>query len=183
MEFELESGDSVSPTYASKADSAHAIFFGEPVSSRTPEPKPTVSFFAAAAAALAVGAQAHRDRRSENDTNEDDDMAVDDVLSNGILPRRGSSVVSSNHGKKARTTPSTKLYPSLNMSTPSPAMLFALSKQALDISEDSGTYDLDCILALIMQALYMLHDGKPVVDHRLYPLVSNLSLYLRSSEV
>jgi len=41
-------------------------------------------------------------------------------------------------------------------------MLFALSEQALDIFDKSHPYDLDYLIALIMQALYMLHDGQPV---------------------
>jgi hypothetical protein len=156
-----------------KGDLARSIFFGEPTVpdlQKTLESGPTVSFFAAAAGTLALGAQANRDQNG-NEPSDDDAMAVDDIvlLHGRPLPRRTPSVASSSQGgKKPRTMKSS--HPS--KSAASPAMLFALSEQALDIFEKSNTYDLDYLVALIMQALYMLHDGKPVMDHRIYPLVS-----------
>jgi hypothetical protein len=135
-----------------------------------------LSFFAAAAGALAVGAQANRDQNG-NGFDEDIAMAVDEIVLHGG-GASSRSVSSSSQAKKARTTVSTQSYPTPNTdssrSSASPTLLFALSEQALDIFEKSNTYDLDYLVALVMQALYMLHGGKPVVDHRLYPLVSNL---------
>lgn len=160
----------------SKVDAARATFFGEPASNKTSsEPKPSLSFFAAAAGALAVGAQANRDQ-NENGIDEENAMAVDDMVLHGSASSR--SVSSSSQAKKARTTASTQVYQAPNTdnskSSASPAMLFALSEQALDVFEKSNAYDLDYLVALIMHALYMLHSGKPVVNHRLYPLVSYL---------
>ncbi|KIM92184.1 hypothetical protein PILCRDRAFT_114018 [Piloderma croceum F 1598] len=160
----------------SKADAARATFFGESASDKeSPEPKPTLSFFAAAAGALALGAQANRDQNG-NGIDEDNAMAVDDVVLHGGASSRSAS--SSSQVKKVRTTASTQSYQTPNTdsrrSFASPTMLFALSEQALDIFEKSNVYDLDYLVALIMQALYMLHGGKPVVDHRLYPLVGKM---------
>jgi hypothetical protein len=83
----LESGG-CSPRNATKADTARAIFFGEPMpSTRKPsEPKPTVSFFAAVAGALAVGAQANRDQ--PGNTANDNTMVVDDILLQDRPPSR-----------------------------------------------------------------------------------------------
>ena len=165
----------------SKSDAARATFFRESVSdkaaaSSSPELKPTLSFFAAAAAALAVGAQANRDQDGNN-IDEDTDMAMDDILSNGGASSRTNSS-SSSQSKKARTSQSYQIpNADLNRSSASPNLLFALSEQALDIFEKSCTYDLDFLITLVMQVLYMLHGGKPVVDHRLYPLVSRLSFF------
>ena len=162
------------PRGASKAATARAIYFGEPVP-KASQSKPTVSFFAAVAGALAVGAQAIKDRGS---SGEDNAMVVDDTTLNSPPSRRASIVAFSDPGKKPKTSNNTRPSqpPSVgNKYGVHSATLFALSEQALDIFEKSGTYDLDFLIALIMQALYMLHDGKPVVDHRLYPLVSDLS--------
>jgi len=176
----------------SKPDAARATFFRESVSDRassssSPELKPTLSFFAAAAGALAVGAQANRDQ-DRNSIDEDNDIAMDDILSNGggasSRSATNSSSFSSSSGlyKKARTTSGMQPYQipntDLNRSSASPNVLFALSEQALDIFEKSCTYDLDYLITLVMQVLYMLHCDKPVVDHRLYPLVSPLSFFM-----
>jgi hypothetical protein len=168
----MESGGS-SP---SRAETARAIFFGEPLPNKrkASEPKPTVSFFAAVAGVLAVGAQAGRDQDS-NGAIEDNAMIVDDILLNGRPPsRKAPGGASSGNSKKPKTTVNTKPPNIDNKSPVSPALLFALSEQALDVFEKSSTYDLDFLIALILQALYMLHDGKAVVDHRLYPLVGIL---------
>ena len=155
----------------SKANVARMTFSCDKAS---PVPKPTLSFFAALAGALAVGAQANRDQNG-NDIDEDNAMAVD-----GMVCASSRSVSSSSQAKKARTTASTQAYQTPNVdssrSSASPAMLFALSEQVLDIFEKSTTYDMDYLVALVMHALYMLHGGKPVVNHRLYPLVSYLFL-------
>jgi len=152
------------PRSPTKADAARAIYFGSPMPTppRSSELKPTLSFFAAVAAALALGAQVNKD----NGANEDNDMVVDDFSLTGRPPSRKGL------GRKPKSAKS-----SLNLDAryaKSPTMLFALSEQALDIFDKSHPYDLDYLIALIMQALYMLHDGQPVVDRQLYPLVCNL---------
>jgi len=142
----------------SKPDAARANFVRVSDRASSPELKPTLSFFAAAAGALAVGAQANRDQDG-NSIDEDNDIAMDDILSNG----GGAS-----SSLQSYQIPNTDL----NRSSASPNLLFALSEQALDIFERSCTYDLDYVIALVMRVLYILHSGKPVVDHRLFPLVS-----------
>lgn len=160
----------------SKADAARAILFNNPAASSqaTPAPQPTVSLFAAVAAAFALGAQASASRSglSSNDR-------TDDVTFSGRPLKKLSGP--SGVGKKAKTAtgavipavPEAKT-PATNMS---PAALFALSEQALDLFEKSNTYDVDYLIAMILRALYMLHDGQPVIDHRLYPLVSAPAIY------
>jgi hypothetical protein len=149
------------PRSASRAETARAIFFGEPVP-KASQSKPTVSFFAAVAGALAVGAQAIMARTSNG---EDNAMIVDDTSPNSPPSRKASNVAFPGHSKKPKTSNNTapSQPPSVdNKCGVHSATLFALSEQALDIFEKSGTYDLDFLIALIMQALYMLHDGKPV---------------------
>ena len=173
-----ESGSSP-PRPASKVETARAIFFGEPLpgSRTTSEPRPTISFFAAVAGVLAVGAQANRDQTSHT-ADEINGTLVDDILLNGRPPStKGPNALTSGTCRKLKTSGGTKLRPlpnSESRSRTSPATLFALSEQALGIFEKSNVYDLDYLVALIMHALYMLHDGKAVLDHRLYPLVSNI---------
>ncbi|OBZ76225.1 hypothetical protein A0H81_03391 [Grifola frondosa] len=40
-----------------------------------------------------------------------------------------------------------------------PAALFSLSEQSLGLFEKTATYDLDSVIAMILQVLYLLHDG------------------------
>ena len=56
----------------------------------------------------------------------------------------------------------------------SPAALFVLSEQALTIFERSHNYDLDYMVAMILQVIYLLHDGRPRLPHTILPLVSVL---------
>ena len=161
----------------SKPDAARGTFFREvPDRASSPELQPTLSFFGAAAAALALGAQANRDRDG-NSIDEDNDMAMDNI-SNGGASSRSANSSSSCQSEKARTTSGMLSYQipntDLNRPSASPTLLFDLSEQALYIFEKSCTYDLDYLIALVMQVLYLLHGGKP--DHRLYPLVSLFSV-------
>lgn len=48
------------------------------------------------------------------------------------------------------------------------------SKQALAVSEIEQRYDLDFIHAVILNGLFLLHDGKPRVAHAIYPTVGKL---------
>lgn len=156
---------------ASKADFAKSIFFGDPVGSSSAKKssmiQPTVSFFAAVAGALALGAQANKDQCG----NEEDGMMVDGFTSPIGRPQscRSPSVSTSgfNHTSRRPKISGPK--------TSHPATLFALSKQALDIFEETNPPDIDYLIALILRVLYMLHDGKPVVDNRLYPLVGKMT--------
>ena len=52
------------------------------------------------------------------------------------------------------------------------AMLFALSEQALQLFEKTAAYDLDSVIAMILQVLYMLHEGGMSVAQSVFPLVS-----------
>ena len=156
----------------SKADTARAIFFGDASSRRSVLTKPTVSFFAAVAGALALGAQACKDSGTEDLDNITGDNAAVNGRSSG---RRSPSVTSNGPGKRSKTSGGSK---QSHIPSASSTALFALSKQALDIFDETSPPDMDYLIAIILRILYMLHDGKPVVDHRLYPLVSQYSSIL-----
>lgn len=53
-----------------------------------------------------------------------------------------------------------------------PAMLLALSEQALQLFEKTAAYDLDTVIAMLLQVLYMLHEGQMSVAQSVFPLVS-----------
>ena len=65
-------------------------------------------------------------------------------------------------------------------SNTSPAALFALSEQALNFFERSHNYDLDYMVAMILQVMYLLHDGKPTLPHIIMPLVSVFTEAIRA---
>ncbi|OSD00515.1 hypothetical protein PYCCODRAFT_1371201 [Trametes coccinea BRFM310] len=54
------------------------------------------------------------------------------------------------------------------------ATLFALSEQALQLFEKTAAYDLDSVMAMILQVLFMLHEGQTSVAQNVYPLVGKL---------
>lgn len=107
--------------------------------------KPTLSFFAAASAAFALGSLVQR-------TNDGRSAPLED----------GSATPSNPHSS-----------PDHDQST-SPAALLVLSEQALAIFERSYNYDLDYMVATILQVIYLLHDGRPRLPHTILPLVSVL---------
>lgn len=171
----MDSGRRNASGAPSKADTARAIFFGDASSRRSAPSRPTVSFFAAVAGALALGAQACKDLATEDLDN----ITGDDTAANGRgSGRRSPSVASNGPSKRSKLSGGSKQSHIPNASS---TALFALSKQALDIFDETSPPDMDYLIAIILRILYMLHDGKPVVDHRLYPLVSQhfskLSLY------
>ncbi|KAI0634350.1 hypothetical protein C8Q77DRAFT_1055628 [Trametes polyzona] len=54
------------------------------------------------------------------------------------------------------------------------ATLFALSEQALQLSEKTAAYDPDSIISMILQVLFMLHEGQMSVAQNVFPLVGKL---------
>ena len=52
-----------------------------------------------------------------------------------------------------------------------PAGLFALSEQALGLFERTNSYDLDSVVTLILQMLYLLHDGHMNIGQTVFPLL------------
>lgn len=107
--------------------------------------RPTLSFFAAASAAFALGS---------------------------LVWRTNDSRLASLEGDS--TTPSNP-YPLTDRDpTTSPAALFVLSEEALNVFEKSYHYDLDYMVATILQVIYLLHDGRPRLPHTILPLVSAL---------
>ncbi|EKM56676.1 uncharacterized protein PHACADRAFT_51141, partial [Phanerochaete carnosa HHB-10118-sp] len=55
-----------------------------------------------------------------------------------------------------------------------PAVLFALSKQSLSLFEDTSSYDVDSVIAMLIQVLYLLHDGTMRIAHTVFPLVGKM---------
>lgn len=104
---------------------------------------PTLSFFAAASAAFALGSLV----RSTSDAPP-------------ISPEGSNVAHSDPHPHMGRD------------SSTSPAVLFVLSEQALAIFERSYNYDLDYMVAMVLQVIYLLHEGKPRLSHTILSLVS-----------
>lgn len=107
--------------------------------------RPTLSFFAAASAAFALGSLV----RNTNDSC--------------LASLEGRNATLSNPYPLTDRDPSS-----------SPAALFMLSEQTLAIFERSHNYDLDYMVAIILQVIYLLHEGKPRLPHTILPLVSGL---------
>ncbi|KAF9788065.1 fungal-specific transcription factor domain-containing protein [Thelephora terrestris] len=107
--------------------------------------RPSLSFFAAASVAFALGSLVRR-------TN------VSHLAFHG-----GGNSASSNAYPLVDEDPSA-----------SPAALFALSEQALNVFERSNNYDLDYMVAMILQVIYLLHDGRPRLSHTILPLVGKM---------
>ena len=81
----------------------------------------------------------------------------------------GSLVARDEDPEPEHSNPSTP--PSPGDSAGTPAMLFALSEQSLQLFEKTSAYDLDSVIAMIMQVLYMLHEGQMSVAQGVFPLV------------
>ena len=107
-------------------------------------PRPTLSFFSAASAAFALGLLVYRRTNASRFSSLEDD-------------------------KPAPSNPCPLMDEDQNTS---PAALFALSEQALNFFERSHNYDLDCMVAMILQVMYLLHDGSSRLPHILLPMVS-----------
>jgi hypothetical protein len=105
--------------------------------------KPTLSFFAAVSAAFALGALGNK-----NGVHPAPTIGVDDYTTPAGLTTSDSEAYSS------------------------PVALLALSEQSLAVFEKSYNYDLDYLVAMILQVVFFLHDGKPRLAHTLFPLVS-----------
>ncbi|RPD61567.1 hypothetical protein L226DRAFT_460909, partial [Lentinus tigrinus ALCF2SS1-7] len=140
-----------------KADLARDIFFSsaKPGSSSRANgtavtgsgsntPKPTLSFFSAACAAFALGALVARDDGPGGDP-----------------PAPSPSPPSSAGGGGGDASGT-------------PAMLFALSEQSLQLFEKTAAYDLDSVIAMILQVLYMLYEGQMSVAQGVFPLVGKM---------
>ena len=116
-----------------------------------PSPKPTLSFFAASCAAFALGALLTRDVGSDSPSS-----------SSNTAPSSSSSFSSSPNEEE------------ITRRSTNPAALFALSEQALGLFEKTGAYDLDAVVAMLLQVLYMLHDGQLRIAQSVFPLVGKM---------
>lgn len=150
-----------------KADLARAIFFGSPTP-RSPKAfgatQPTVSFFAAVAAAFALGMLIDREVA-------DEEARIIAVHTEGTVgdssarpPSRRRQAELPNLGRKCKGIQKD--------AASSPAVLLALSQQALSMFEKSNLYDLDFLVTMILHVLYTLHDSKARAACHLLPDVS-----------
>ncbi|KAG6369108.1 hypothetical protein JVT61DRAFT_1466 [Boletus reticuloceps] len=155
---------------ATKLETACAIFFGPstPSSSRTTStPKPTLSFFAAVAASFALGTLVDREVAEEEarlDVAHGDSVTRDDPSSRPPPRKKPDQLPIAN--KKCKGIAKDALS--------SPAVLLALSQQALSLFERSSPYDLDFLVAMILHVLYALHDSRARVVHTLLPEVGKM---------
>ena len=149
-------GTSASSSNA-KADLARSIFF--PTSSPSVAPisrsTPTLSFFASVAVAYALGVLVCK----ENEITSDIDAQK---ASTGPKNPR----LEDNRTGHPQKTPAWSKY--------SASGLFTLSRQAMAAFELVHTYDLDAVVAYLLQIVYLLHDSRPRVAHIIYPLLGKL---------
>ena len=140
-----------------KADLARSIFFPTPPSpsvAPVSRPTPTLSFFASVAAAYALGVLVCK----ENEIISDIDAQKGGSGSKN--PRLED--IRAGHSQKAA------------WSKYSASGLFTLSRQAMAAFELVHTYDLDAVVAYLLQIVYLLHDSRPRVAHIIYPLLGKL---------
>jgi hypothetical protein len=125
--------------------------------------RPSLAFFAAAAGGLALGA------RTAMTPPTDIPMASPANTSPPQHNTRppGGPPPSSSHTSQQNGASTSNLQNAADG-------LFMLSKQALAVSEFEQHYDLDFIHAVILNGLFLLHDGKPRVAHTIYPTVGKL---------
>ena len=152
-------------------------------------PKPTLSFFSAACAAFALGALVSRDDNPgagpgpENGNGNGGDPAAPSPPENNNGGGNGSGAsggggVDNNGGAGDGSDGGNGVGAGAGAGTGAgdasgtPAMLFALSEQALQLAEKTAAYDLDCVVAMVVQVLYMLHEGRMSVAQGVFPLVS-----------
>nr|VWO98587.1 Eukaryotic translation initiation factor 3 subunit G (eIF3g) (Eukaryotic translation initiation factor 3 RNA-binding subunit) (eIF-3 RNA-binding subunit) (Translation initiation factor eIF3 p33 subunit homolog) (eIF3 p33 homolog) [Ganoderma boninense] len=85
------------------------------------------------------------------------------------------SLVSRDEGHRAdEASPSGSSAGAVGETSGTSAMLFALSEQALQLFEKTAAYDLDSVIAMILQVLYMLHEGGMSVAQSVFPLVGKM---------
>jgi hypothetical protein len=149
-----------SPNIANaKADLARSIFFPSsyppPPAAPPPRPAPTLSFFASVSVAYALGVLVCK----ENETaSEIDAQKANAGLKN---PR-----LEDNRSASSQKAAAWNKY--------SASGLFSLSRQAMAAFEMAHTYDLDSVVAYLLQILYLLHDSRPRVAHMIYPLLGKV---------
>lgn len=161
---------------------------------KTSNKRPTLAFFAAAAGGLALGARTAMTPLNSspgfNTQPSAGGFGASPASTSSSHPDHPDSHQSGN-GNTARTNIYTSLSPipaqsrTTHGAAPNLTMsqmeiqraadgLFMLSKQALAVTEFEEHYDLDFIAAIILNGLFLLHDGKPRVAHTIYPTVGKL---------
>jgi hypothetical protein len=142
-----------------KADLARSIFFpttcAPPPVAPVPRPTPSLSFFASVSVAYALGVLVCKENEATSDI---------DAQKSSVKPKNPRL-------EDNRTTHPQK---ATAWSKYSASGLFALSRQAMAAFEMAHTYDLDSVVAYLLQILYLLHDSRPRIAHIIYPLLGKL---------
>ena len=140
-----------------KADLARSIFFPTscPPATPVPRPTPTLSFFASVAVAYALGVLVCKENEISSDI---------DAQKASMGPKNPR--LEDNRTGHPQKVPAWSKY--------SASGLFTLSRQAMAAFELAHTYDLDAVVAYLLQIVYLLHDSRPRVAHIIYPLLGKL---------
>ncbi|KAI0342357.1 hypothetical protein BDW22DRAFT_186968 [Trametopsis cervina] len=80
---------------------------------------------------------------------------------------------SDNPGSSSSSSPSPE-EEAMRVRRSDPTALFALSEQCLHFFEKTHAYDVDSVIAMLLQILYMLHDGQMQVGQTVLPLVGKV---------
>ncbi|KZT04865.1 uncharacterized protein LAESUDRAFT_657038 [Laetiporus sulphureus 93-53] len=167
---------STDPGSQTKAALAREVFFGQPpppvgkgkANAKTGagqqhgagnSPKPTLSFFAASCAAFALGALVCK----SNSTS---------AIANPSQPQESTDRPST--ASSSSSSSASQAQAQVKEDEADPAALFALADQALGLFEKTSLYDLDAVIAMILQILYHLHDGQMSVAQGVFPLVGKM---------
>ena len=129
--------------------------------------RPSLAFFSAAVGGLALGARTVCTQPGMNPSSPPSSQS----------PGTADSGLRTRSGAADQSPPQLSGGPESGTSVPlrySPDSLFMLSKQALAVAEFNHNYDLDFITAVILNGLFLLHDGKSRVAHTIYPTVGKL---------
>ena len=129
--------------------------------------RPSLAFFAAAAGGLALGARTAI--ATPTDMSIASQAGITPPPQPNTHPPGGPPPSSSQSSRNSQQSGAT----TSNLENTADG-LFMLSKQALAVSEFEQNYDLDFIHAVILNGLFLLHDGKPRVAHTIYPTVGKL---------
>lgn len=142
---------------ANMREHARDIFYGGSPGkkAKAPQPRPTLSFFASACAGLALG-------------------ALVASKANPASLGHNRSPTSQHSGSRPGTSSSRAQDEPSEAERCDHAALFALSEQAMGLAERTAAYDVDAVVTMLLQVLYLLHcyPGGMSVQQGVFPLVS-----------
>ncbi|KAI0711983.1 fungal-specific transcription factor domain-containing protein [Fomitopsis betulina] len=144
---------------ANMREHARDIFYGGSPGkkAKAPQPRPTLSFFASACAGLALG-------------------ALVASKANPASLGHNRSPTSQHSGSRPGTSSSRAQDEPSEAERCDHAALFALSEQAMGLAERTAAYDVDAVVTMLLQVLYLLHcyPGGMSVQQGVFPLVGKM---------